>query len=123
MNILHTDLYRHYGRALPSMRAQGNRESVIGTREAYTIQLFTTLDDDPPVVYHIHDKIDASDGNLFVTFQANQASYHLQQGDYYLVDNCKFHVQGWYAEATKVKFKNKEKKIFLILVFLCLGFV
>jgi len=59
------NLYREYGRAPPNQRAYGEREGVVGSNECYTIQLFTTLADDPPIIYNIHNKADGpSDGNL-----------------------------------------------------------
>lgn len=90
-----TDVYREYGRAPPNQRAHASRSGVIGSREAYTVQLFTTLSDNPLVLYYVHNKADGpSGGELFVDFQSHYASYFLRPGDYYLVDNCKFHVQG-----------------------------
>lgn len=80
---LHSDLYKYYGRVPPNERAHASREGVIGSKESYTIQLYTTLDDDPPIIAHIHDKRDPSDGDLYVDFQAKYTQYNLKHGDLY----------------------------------------
>jgi hypothetical protein len=51
----------------------------------------------------VHDNnTDPSDGGLFVQFHCDWASYFVGDGDYYILDNCKFHVQGWSGAAAKV---------------------